>query len=79
VSFYGYMVNRDERPAVVFEAVFSDQYFCEQVADATAEGFTVEQIEDWVRITFVEQDGKPWIYREFYPVKEDEPTVGPRV
>lgn len=82
VSFYGYMVQRDERPAVTFEAVFNNEYVAAELHDAREEGFDVEVVEGtYTRITYLYSDDeprRPWVYREFYPVVDDEPTVGPR-
>lgn len=77
MSFLGYMVNRDERPAVTFEATFANHYVIEEVRAARNEGFDVEDMGTFakvgVRIVYVRhEDGRPWIFREFYVEKESE-------
>lgn len=76
MSFLGYMVNRDENPAVVFEATFSDHYVQEEILSCRSEGFDVEYVEGddrwvgegYVRVVFLRHvDGRPWVFREFHP------------
>lgn len=74
MSFRGYFVNRDERVAVQFEATYTDSYVQEEVLSCSNEGFDVEDIgvfgSEGVRVVFLRhEDGRPWVYREFYAEK----------
>lgn len=77
MSFHGYMVNRNEDPAVIFEATYTDHYVEEEVRACSGEGFDIENIGtfgvDGVRVVFLRhEDGRPWVYREFYIERETE-------
>lgn len=71
VSFEAYMVNRREPSPIVFEGTFSNEYVKAELAESLAEGFEPEFFgpNSDVRMTYIRhEDGRPWVYREFYAV-----------
>lgn len=75
-SFEAYMINRTpsgEGTAIEFEGTFNADYVAKFVTEARGEGHAVElhttMDPAFVRVVFEIKHDKPWIYREFYPVK----------
>ena len=65
-SFESYFVVRSNPPGqrIEREGIFNAQYVAKFVAEARAEGYPVELIDGFVRVTF-----EPGIWREFYTLE----------
>jgi hypothetical protein len=74
-SFESYFVNRTETTPIQFEGTYTADYVRKHVSEAVSAGYKAERLEGFARVIYEwHEDGRPWIYQEFYPI-EQEVTV----
>lgn len=69
-SFELWYIDRNTATASTFEGTFTADYVAKYTVDAKSIGAEVERYDGFARLVFERhEDGRPWVYTEFYPVR----------
>ena len=75
-SFESWFIDRNAASPIEFEGVFQANWVRDHVTEAVSVGYKAERLDGFARVVYEwHDDGRPWVYSEYYPIETVEVTV----